>query len=179
MVAEKMFSSPERLKVVELLLFRPETVLKVREIAKKVRVSPALVSGTITLLKKAKIIRGSKVDYFHPVAKSLKIMLNIEKLESIKLIQKARSLFKDCTGIGLYGSWANGTNTKDSDLDLWIKSDKESAEKVSELRRIFKRLGIEANIIMLTEKRMEKLKENDFVFYCMLYNSFILWGEGL
>ena len=79
----------------------------------------------------------------------------------------------------LYGSWANGTNNKDSDLDLWIQSGSESDEKVAELRRTVKQFKAEANIIVLTEKRLGELKERDFVFYCSLHNSFVLWGKGL
>jgi len=179
MITAKLFSSPERLKAVELLLYRPEKGLKVRELAREAGVSPALVSGTIAILKVAGIVRGKTVDCLHPAAKATKIMLNIEKIGSAKLIQKATALFKDCRGIGLYGSWANGTNNKGSDLDLWIKSGSESDEKIAELRRTFKLLGIEANVIVLTEKRLRELKEKDFVFYCALHNSFVLWGESL
>jgi len=32
---------------------------------------------------------------------------------------------------------------------------------------------------MLTKKKKKELKEKDFVFYCALHNSFVLWGEGL
>lgn len=179
MIAVKLFSSEERLKVLELLLYQPGKELGVREISRAAGVSPALVSSTISILKKANIVSGNKVEYLHPATKAIKIMLNIEKIESIKLIHKARGLFKGCKGIGLYGSWANGTNIKDSDLDLWIRSGSESDEKINEIRRTLKRLGVEANVIVLTEKRLKELKERDFVFYCALHNSFVLWGEGL
>ncbi len=178
MLAAKLFSSNERIRVVELLLYQPEKELKVRKISRAAGVSPALVSGTIAILKAHGIVKGGMADCLHPAAKAMKIMLNTEKIESMKLVQKAKALFKNCKGIGLYGSWANGTNSKDSDLDLWIKAGGESDEKIAEFRRIFKRLGLEANVIVLTEKRLKELKEKDFVFYCSLHNSFVLWGEG-
>lgn len=179
MLTTELFSSNERVKVAELLLYNPEIELKVRALARLAGVSPALVSSTISILRKEKIVKENKVNHLHPSARATKIMLNIEKIKSVKLIQKARSLFKGCKGIGLYGSWANGTNYSDSDLDLWIKAEDESDKKTIKLRRVIKqKLGLEANIIVLTKKRLKELKEKDFVFYCMLHNSFVLWGEG-
>ncbi|MDD5148751.1 MAG: nucleotidyltransferase domain-containing protein [Candidatus ainarchaeum sp.] len=106
--------------------------------------------------------------------------MNIENLESAKLALEVRKIFKDCEGIGLYGSWANGTNTKESDLDFWIKSENENEKDMVKVRRFVKeKLGLEASVIILTKKRLEGLKEKDFVFYSMLYNCFLLWGEAI
>lgn len=180
MAAEKLFSSEERGRVVELLLYQAEGELKVRALARTAKVSPALVSCTIAILKKGGAVKGDRIDPLHPSVKAIKIMLNMEKIESTRLIQTIRMLFKDCGGMGLYGSWANGTNSKDSDLDLWAKTESGSDEKIIRLRRIIKqKIGVEANIIVLTKKRLKELKENDFVFYCALHNSFVLWGEGI
>ncbi|MDD5162642.1 MAG: nucleotidyltransferase domain-containing protein [Candidatus ainarchaeum sp.] len=154
--------------------------LKVRSLARFAKVSPALVSGTIAILKKQGAINKGKIDLLHPSARALKILLNIESLTSAKFVPEIRSIFKDCNGIGLYGSWANGTNSKDSDLDFWVKSESESEEKSAKISRFVKqKLGLEASIIILTQKRLKELKEKDFVFYSMLYNCFLLWGEGI
>ncbi len=180
MLLVKLFSSEKRLKVLEVLFCRQGGDLRVRALARLARVSPALVSSTFAILKHNGIIKGGRVDFLHPSVMALKILLNVEKLNSVKLVLKARALFKDCSGIGLYGSWANGTNAKDSDLDLWIKSDSGSEGKVNAIRSFLKEaLGLEANAIVLSKTRLKELKEKDFVFYCMLYNSFLLWGEGL
>jgi len=178
-IASKLLSSPERIRLVKLFLFETEVNLKVRETAGKAKVSPALVSGTIRLFKKKGLIKKNKIDFLHPVIKALKILLNIEFLESIKLTKKTLSLFDGCNGIGLYGSWADGTNTKESDIDLWIKTGKENEKGVAEIRKLFKGSKIEASIFVLTEKKLKELKEKDFVFYCVLHNSFVLFGEGL
>lgn len=180
MLPVELFSSAERLRLIEKLFYVHFGELRVRAIAREAKVSPALVSDTIEILRRHGLLKDGKVDFLHPSVRALKIMLNAEKLESIKIAQKAGALFKGCAGIGLYGSWANGTNTNESDLDLWIKSEDEGEEKITKIRRFLKeKLGLEANVILLTKKRLKELKEKDFVFYCMLYNSFLLWGEGL
>ena len=180
MLPVELFSSAERLRLIEKLFYVHLGELRVRAIARLVKVSPALVSDTIEILRRHSLLKDGKVDFLHPSVRALKIMLNAEKLESIKIAQKAGALFKGCAGIGLYGSWANGTNTNESDLDLWIKTEDEGEEKITKIRRFLReKLGLEVNVILLTKKRLRELKEKDFVFYCMLYNSFLLWGEGL
>ncbi len=175
-----LFSSEKRLKVLERLFYNQGAILKVRAIARDTKLSPALVSSTIAVLRKEGIVRNSKLDYSNALVRALKILLNIKKIGSARLIQKTRELFPGCSGLGVYGSWANGTNNSESDIDLWIKSNNENNEKTSKTRRVFKqKLGTEANVIILTKKRLKELKEKDFVFYCMLHNSFLLWGEGI
>ena len=170
----------ERLRLLELLFFTQQPDLKVRALARSAEVSPALVSSTLAMLKHEKLVKNNAIDFQHPLARALKIMLNIEKAESLGIAKKILGLFKDCKGIGLYGSWANGTNTRESDIDLWIKTEKGADAGILQLRRFLKqKTGTEANALLLTKKRLSELKQKDFVFYCMLHNSFVLRGEGI
>jgi predicted nucleotidyltransferase len=176
----KLFSSAEKLRVLEELLFGNEEKIRVRNLARTTEVSPSLVSNTVSELKKSGMINENKVGFLHPSVKATKILLNIRKINAIKLIAKAKKLFKNCKGIGLYGSWAKGTNTRDSDLDMWIIAEKEDDKNKTELRRLVKqKLETEINIIVLTQKRLNELREKDFVFYSALHHSFVLWGDGI
>lgn len=175
---EFVFSSSQKLKLVEFLLENPSVELKARELGRNLKISPALVSNTLKFFRKEKLLDGKKINRLHPMVKSLKIFLNVKKLEDSKLVEEIKKIFKDCTGIGLFGSWANGLNDKNSDLDSWVKISKNYSDKqVVELRKFAKqKLGVEANFLVLDNQRIKALKEKDFVFYSSLFNSFILWG---
>lgn len=174
------FSSEERLRVVRKLFFSGASELRVRVIARHAKVSPALVSSTIGMLKKEKIIVRGAIDFLHPFVRTIKLLLNVVSVKNSGLAEKIFGVFKDCEGAGIYGSWANGTNYADSDIDLWVKSDDENEKKILELMVFVRqKLGVEANLVVLTKKRLKELKEKDFVFYCMLHNSFVLRGEGV
>jgi predicted nucleotidyltransferase len=85
-------------------------------------------------------------------------------------------------GLGLYGSWARGTNHQDSDLDVWIKAD--SLPPESELARLQRDLslqaGSEVNLLVLTPEKLERLKRDDPPFYnSLVTNSVTLKGEPL
>jgi len=108
----------------------------------------------------------------------LKSFFNIKKLTDKNIIKK----LKDAKASGVYGSWANGTNYEDSDLDIWIKVEKHPGEmKVarisSEIRRV---LGRNVQILVLTPERIERLKKEDPIFYySLVFGSIILFDDGI
>jgi predicted nucleotidyltransferase len=85
-------------------------------------------------------------------------------------------------GLGLYGSWARGTNHQDSDLDVWIKADSLPAENM--LARMQKDLSLqtraEVNLLVLTPEKLERLKREDKPFYnSLIIGQVTLKGESL
>jgi predicted nucleotidyltransferase len=85
-------------------------------------------------------------------------------------------------GLGLYGSWARGTNHQGSDLDVWIRAD--SLPPETELARLQKNLSLqvdsEVNLLVLTPEKLERLKREDPPFYnSLVYNSVILKDESI
>ena len=85
-------------------------------------------------------------------------------------------------GLGLYGSWARGTNHQESDLDLWIRADSLPFE--SDLARLQKDLSrqveSEVNLLVLTPEKLERLKREDKPFYnSLVMSSVTLKGEPL
>jgi predicted nucleotidyltransferase len=84
--------------------------------------------------------------------------------------------------LGLYGSWARGTNHQDSDLDVWIRAD--SLPPESELARLQMILSLQAdsevNLLVLTPEKLERLKREDPPFYnSLVLNSITLKGEPI
>jgi len=46
-------------------------------------------------------------------------------------------------------------------------------------RELSDELGKRVHILVLTPERLERLKKDDFVFYCELKHSVVIWGEGI
>ena len=85
-------------------------------------------------------------------------------------------------GIGIFGSWAEGTNTYESDLDMWIMVDPYPSEH--ELARLQKDIrtmaGVEVNMLVLTDEKVERIKRTDLPFYnSLVRTSIILKGESI
>lgn len=171
----EIFSSKKRVKILEHVLYR--NTIKVTNVAKELSLSKGFVSEFLYLLHKNKILYKNKE--YHPTNNSLtraiKILLNINKIN----LHKIKKPF--IKGIGIYGSWAYGTNTIDSDLDIWIKTEKYPQEKeLAQLSKILRKMVYtDVQLLVLTPKKIKQIK-TDTPFYSSLYHSSILlWGEPI
>lgn len=170
----------EKGRIIEHILNNPAKTIRVRELAKELKVSPGYVSRSLKLLRKLKIVRGSKVDLSNPFTKALKIMLNVKRLVENRVIEVLQ--MSGAVGAGVYGSWSSGTNAEDSDVDIWIKVDKHPGElkvaRVSaEIRSLLKK---NVEILVLTPERLERLRVNDPPFYySLVFGSIVLYGEHI
>ena len=80
----------------------------------------------------------------------------------------------------LYGSWASGTNTDESDIDIWIKTDK--APSTHELNQLYSKLSSrtssDVHILILTPEKLDDIKLNDPPFYnSLMKTSLVIEGE--
>jgi predicted nucleotidyltransferase len=168
----------EKGRIMEYILDNPSKPVKVRGLAKELKVSPAYVSRSLKLFEKLKIIRDGKVDLSNPLTRALKTLVNVKRLIDNRVVEILQRL--GAVGAGVYGSWASGTNTEDSDVDIWIKMDKHPGElriaSVSaEIRSLLKK---NVQILVLTPERLEGLRTNDPSFYYSLISgSIVLYGE--
>jgi len=146
----------------------------IREISENTDASPAQVHQAIKIFKKLGFIKEKR--------------LKNKKILSIKrdnlLLSKLRQLiniydmanhksFKELTKhgiVGIYGSFAAGKDTPQSDIDMWIYA-KNHADAV-ELRKITRKIETdfkkEVKLLLLTDEKIKSLKENDPEFYFRL-----------
>lgn len=85
-------------------------------------------------------------------------------------------------GIGIYGSWAQGPNTLESDFDLWVKVESyPSKQDLAILHKDLKsKINAEINILVLTPEKIGMLKKTDPHFYSSLIRtSMPLRGEPI
>ncbi len=174
-----LISSKKRKKLMQLILENPERIPGVREVARKSGVSPASASVLMNSLGKDEFIKKGKLDLGNPEVRALKTLFNVER--AAPAVEVLRKKIPGVQGVGVFGSWANGTNLKDSDIDVWVKVEKEPEMlKAAEARRTLeKKLGAGVDLVFLDKKRVKGHMEKNPVFYFSLHYSIVLWGEGV
>ncbi|MFH1801922.1 MAG: nucleotidyltransferase domain-containing protein [archaeon] len=168
-----LLSTDERIKILGDVLYKTE--VRVNETAKEIGLSKGLVSKYFDILvAEGVLIREENVLKINGGYKTraLKIMLNVLNIPEIF---EKHAFIK---AAGLYGSAARGTNTKDSDIDLWIKVDDIKNKNIPKINAaLIQELG-ETNILFLDNAKLEEIKNNDKIFYHSLhFGSITIYGD--
>ncbi len=173
----ELFKTEKRVEILYYVLYHD--LSSVTEISKETGVSKGLVSRFLDYLKNKGLLERQGMKY-HPKGsakeRKIKILLNLDKID----LNQCDLDWADT--IGIYGSWASGTNTSESDFDIWIKVKKYPPEqKISQLNKDLRTMtNSEVNMLILTPEKLETLKNTDKPFYnSLLRNSIILKGESL
>ena len=124
---ENFFISTNHQRVLSFLAKFSDQEFYEREIARKVGISTGSTNKVLNDLFSAELLKRRQkgkmffyiFDGTHPIFKYFKILNNI--LLVLPLVDKLKSVTKK---IVLYGSCANGKDTSESDIDLFIVSEK-------------------------------------------------------
>jgi len=177
----KLFSTGQREKILDYLLENSSAGYRVREVSKYFGVSVGSASQFLSLLRKNKILtrKGDvfQIDTKNPLTRALKIVMNVFKIE-FGVLKKIPGLL----GTGVYGSWANGTNKEDSDIDIWLKVKERIGEEViaGTSRQLNKKMNRKIQLLILNPEKIELLKKEDPIFYySMVFGSIVIHGESL
>lgn len=163
-----LFSTPERVRILEQVLFNDG--LTNGQVARRTDVNKGLISVYLReLLNKGLLIKNGQEfrSSGSPIARHIKILMNLVTIEGWNIDTT------NILGMGIFGSWATGTNTSQSDLDLWIileNIDNKTIGKV--LSEISINSDIETDILVLTKEKWNTIKQKDKP----LYNSIIKDG---
>ncbi len=171
---EKIFSTKERIKIIKAVIYS-EKPISINLIAAKLKISKGLVSKYFDFLAKEGIAKKSNGKYLiddSAAAKGIKILLNIQAINP--------AIFKKygfVEAAGLYGSCAKGENTESSDVDIWLKINEASDARIAPLTAEINRKIKNAKPLFLTDKKIEKIKKDDELFYHSLaFGSIVLYG---
>jgi len=170
-----LFRTKERLTLLRAATNVPACT--VQQIAQKTGISKGLVSQYLALLEREGLLaREDRMYHMNNTAwtAAVKRLLNIDLVRGV-FHKPAWAL-----GIGMYGSWAEGTNTDESDLDLWVFSAEPPAGiAVAEVERTVSRvLSVDVHILVLNREKMAGMKKSDEPFYrSFLKQSITLKGE--
>ncbi|MCM8780602.1 MAG: nucleotidyltransferase domain-containing protein [Candidatus Omnitrophica bacterium] len=172
---ESVFSTKERLKILKTVIFSVQPI-SVNVVATRLKISKGLVSKYMDVLLRKGIAKKSNGKYIivnSPLTKATKILLNIMDIDT-GIFKK----FDFVEATGLYGSCAKGENTDESDVDLWIKIKDTSDTKVASLTAAINKKIKNIKPLFLTAKKIEKMKEDDLLFYhSLLFGSVVLYGD--
>lgn len=104
--------------------------------------------------KKSKLYISYSANISNKKFLNLKLYYNLEKLRESKIIEDLESTY-DYPVVVLFGSYATTTNTKDSDIDLFILTD---IQKYFSLEKYEKVLNRKVSIHKFTEKEFQNIK---------------------
>lgn len=161
---EKIFTSKTRIKILDYLFFcKKETYL--REISKTLKISPSSVKREIDNLCKIGLVQKQqnkiKINEQNPIINDLKnIFIKTDSI--IHPIKKALQKI-DAKYILIFGSFAEGTYTPESDIDLLIIGNCKQSRVFSCLKTAEQKIGREINPIVWTLKNIIQNKKTGFV----------------
>ncbi len=175
---QKIFSTEERIKMLSEIL--TSDIASVSSLSRKTGVNKGLASTYTRFLLSIGVV-SKESGFFspninNPVTKILKVLLNISKIDGISAPEDL-----GVGGMGIYGSVARGTDTEESDVDMWIKTKKKpDEEKVAKFTaKIRNTMGM-VKMLVLTPEKIKLLKKEDPIFYhSLVFGSIILEGDGL
>jgi predicted nucleotidyltransferase len=176
----RLLSTSERLKILAYVLSHPSEEIVPDRIARKVGVSRSQAHKYVAIMRGEGLVRGKQLEQ-GPVPDSLRLLMNTRRISEARLTDALRRRFPKATGIGVFGSWANGTNEEGSDLDVWLKMPAEppDLEVARAKKETGEKLGAPLDMFIATPARLSRLREKSDAFYFSLYNGKLLWGEGL
>ena len=161
----------ENMRILEVLFREP---LYISEIADKVGCSPSTAHRAISLLKREGIASLRKVknkivaelDRGNVLLKNIKSLLNVNSLLSLNELKNLQKY----GAIGIYGSFAEGTDGPESDIDMWLYSEKKTSalDLRKAVRSLERKLGRRISSIILSPAKLKKLKAEDLEFYYRL-----------
>ena len=165
------------LKILRLL--KKEEGLYIREIAERLALSPFSIHNSIKLFYtmgfvEEKKVKNRKTIYLVRDNPLLKIIFSLINFSDISENINFKKLVK-LGNVGVYGSFASGGDTKESDIDLWFyKQEKVSNIEIIEItREIEKDFGMEVNLLVLNDLKIKNMMENDPEFFYRLKLSSI------
>lgn len=174
-----LFKSEDRIRILRSVSLI-ETI-SVRGVSAETGVSKGLASLYLNILVDFGLL-SRKNRAFH--RKNSDIWRVIKLLLNLDMLRPSLSLPPWAMGIGIYGSWARGTNTSDSDLDVWVLVNEYSPElefRVAESdQNLSKVTNGPVHSLILTREKLNIIAGSDKPFYAnLIQDQITIDGESL
>lgn len=101
----------------------------------------------------------------------------LEKNKEIKLIAEEILREVKADSIAIFGSYAKNTQTKESDIDIFILAE-EKADLTSLIRDVHSRYGREISPILLSKKQLKKQKDKPIIREIIKYHVVLTGFEN-
>jgi predicted nucleotidyltransferase len=151
---EKLFTSKTRTGILKILLFNPGKEFHLRELSREISITPIYVKKELDNLRELNLVFSSKkgnlniyqINKNSPLFSELKsIFLKTEFLAEI-IKESVKKLKVDFAFI--YGSFAKGVESEESDIDLFVVGNIEEDKLVGVIQSIEKKVKREINYIL-------------------------------
>ncbi|MHB8858653.1 MAG: nucleotidyltransferase domain-containing protein [Thermoleophilia bacterium] len=164
-------------KVLEFLATHPEREYTEREVQESTGISKAGANNSLRSLVSDGVVEIGKkgrlslyhVDLNNPLIRQTKVMINILKMR--ELIVTLKSL---CDKIVLFGSAASGTDSEDSDIDLFVMSNNPEAVRKAVQKNI---AGHRLHLVVRKPLDYMASKKKDRIFYDEVSRGIVLYEK--
>ena len=166
---EKLFTSKVRVKLLKLLVLNPDREFYIRELERELKENVNSIRRQLNNLEKIEIVKkrkeGNLLLYsFNPfgiISSELKQMI-LKTVGSFKLIKESLQSLKGIKFAFIFGSFAKGTETKRSDIDLLIVGNMDEDQLIEKLSKVERKIGREINYLLWSENFLKKkIKQKD------------------
>lgn len=156
--------------IIELLNEKPRHI---RDVAEELGCNPATVHAAASLFEKIGIVKTTKrknmklisLNRENAFLRGVKSLINLYKLKNSKTYPKLAALGQ----IGIYGSYAQGSDDPTSDIDMWIHSQETNLRQVLPLiKELEQELKKTVNVLILTDRLIKRYIKEDPEFYIRL-----------
>jgi predicted nucleotidyltransferase len=173
------FMTPTLITVLELFLEDPMGEYHEREVVRTAKVSKGSANKMLRLLADQGFLtrerKGRMVFYSlnrtEAVVKQFKILSNVYLLKG--LIDQMK---EESRRIVLFGSCAEGTDTKDSDIDLFVLTSTKNAIR-REVRDFNRTSDRNVAPVVIDTNEFARLKQEDKPLYENVQRGIVLWGK--
>jgi predicted nucleotidyltransferase len=173
----KMNITPTSLTILSQLAEDPMREFYQREIAEEAKVSLGsanhllkdLVAREIVILEKRGKMFFYKINLDNPVTRQFKILFNIMYLDGL-----VRELRVSCKRLVLFGSCADGTDVKESDIDLFILTQNRNSV-LQAIRKHERKINRKVSPIILSPIEWTQLQKKDKPLYDNISKGLVLW----
>lgn len=150
---EKLFPGKTKREILRLLLFSKDE-FHLREIARKIKITPIYVSKELNNFEKIGLVKKQKKAnlHFYSINKNHKLYKNLREIfvKSRSILDLLKSKLKnlDINYAFVFGSYAEGKDTEKSDIDLFIIGKLDENKLLEKIQIFEKEIGKEVNYII-------------------------------
>jgi predicted nucleotidyltransferase len=171
------FITETSLKVLSLLASDPMKEFYQREIAREANVSIGAVNQILRTLAEREIVtedkRGRMIFYRYNiqnlVSRQLKILFNVNDISEL-----IGSIRERCKRIVLFGSAAEGSDVKGSDLDLFVLTQEKDAVRRA-IKEYEEEIGRRIAPIIMNASEFIELRSKDKALHDRILEGIVLW----
>lgn len=171
--------TPYSLRLLSFLAYNPMKAFYQRELSRQTRVSVGETNKVLKKLVAHAIVTEEKRGrtYFYrfnmtnALARQIKVMITISMLNS--LVEEIKQL---STRIILFGSCVDGTDTAESDIDLFVLTS-EKVKVRAKLNKYSRSIDRRLSGIIVEPSDLSAMKNKDKALYERIMSGIVLWQE--